>query len=251
MPITIAGLCRYPIKSLSAEALTRVVVTPGRALPGDRRFALRHAKSSYDPAAPSWQRKREFAVLVHNADLARLQTSFDADTGTLRIALGGQTLFVGNVASAAARRGAEAVINSVVKDARGPLQLVDAGAVALTDQQVPYLSLINLATLRELSARAGAELDPARFRGNVLVDGLAPWAEFDWVGRRLTAGGVALKVIKRIDRCMATAVNPATAQRDVDTLTILREHYGHIDCGVFAEVETGGELRVGQALTVS
>ena len=36
-----------------------------------------------------------------------------------------------------------------------------------------------------------------RFRGNVWLDGLAPFAEFDLVGRDLRVGGATLRVRER------------------------------------------------------
>lgn len=246
----IRALYRYPIKSFSPEALMRAELRPARALPGDRRFALAHGESEFDPAAPAWARKRNFLCLVHDDAVASVATAFDPATAHLRVSHGGATLFYGEVLSADGRAAASAAFNAVLKDRRGPLRLVDASDAALTDQQVPYLSFINLATVRELGEKAGAALDPVRFRGNVLVDGLAPWAEFDWVGKTLAIGGARLEVAKRIDRCMATAVNPATATRDVDTLKVLREIYGHIDCGVFGHVAAGGAVAVGDVITV-
>jgi uncharacterized protein YcbX len=217
----------------------------------DRRFALRHAQSAYDPARPSWHKKSEFAVLVHHETLAKLQTFFDDATGVLRIALGGNTLFVGNVLHNPGRRGAEAVINNIMKDRRGPLQLVDAGNIALADVEPPYLSLINLATLGDLAEKVGIALDPLRFRGNILVEGLAPWAEFDWPGQTLAIGAARLNVIRPIGRCMATAVDPFTAQRDVNTVKALHDHYGHTNFGVYAEVRVGGTIKPGDTINVA
>ncbi len=44
MTITVAEICRYPVKGLNAERLARVLLTPGEGLPHDRRFALAHAR---------------------------------------------------------------------------------------------------------------------------------------------------------------------------------------------------------------
>jgi uncharacterized protein YcbX len=251
MATTITHLYRYPIKGLSAESMLRVVLTPGQAVPGDRRFALRHANSAFDPAAPAWQRKREFAMLAHTAELAKLQTTLDVESGTMRLGVAGQTLFEGNVYTGTGRSEAERVINSFIKDARGPLQLVDAGNLALTDMQQPYISVINLASLRDFSSKVGQPVDVARFRGNIIIEGLAPWAEFDWIDRQIRIGSVLLSVPKRIERCVATTVNPSTAERDLDVPSLLRQHYGHIDCGVFVAINVGGEVGVGDVVTVS
>ena len=48
-----------------------------------------------------------------------------------------------------------------------------------------------------------------------------------------------LKIVKRIVRCAATEVDPDTGIRDLDVPRILMQTYGHVDCGVYAEVIEG------------
>jgi hypothetical protein len=75
-----------------------------------------------------------------------------------------------------------------------------------------------------------------------------PWGEFDLLGEEIMLGGARLRVFKRIVRCPATEVNPATAERDAKPPQALREHFGHADLGVYAEVIEEGRVAVGDAL---
>ena len=77
------------------------------------------------------------------------------------------------------------------------------------------------------------------------MDGLAPWEEFDWIGKTVRVGGTVLKVHERIERCLHTAANPKTGARDADTLGALRDGWDHQDFGVYAEVIEGGEIALG------
>jgi uncharacterized protein len=43
-------------------------------------------------------------------------------------------------------------------------------------------------------------------------------------------------------------VNPETAERDAEPPKWLRQHFGHADLGVYAEVIEGGRIAVGDAL---
>lgn len=246
----ITHLYRYPIKGLSAQSLTQVLLTPGKAFPGDRRFALRHAKSAFDLGKPVWHRKSEFVMLAHTADVAKLQTDLSIDTGILRITVAGATVFAGNVFTEPGRRGAQSAIDAVIKDARGGLQLIDAGTVSLTDVEPPYISIINLATVRDLALKVGQDLDADRFRGNIVIDHAAPWAEFDWVDRSLKIGDATLKVIRRIGRCSATSVNTTTAIRDIDIPAKLSKSFGHMQFGVYAEVTVGGTINPKDSITL-
>jgi hypothetical protein len=118
-----------------------------------------------------------------------------------------------------------------------------------TDNPTPYVSLINLATVREIAGKLGREaLDPLRFRANLYVDDLDPWAELSWVGKELVAGEVRFACAERIDRCAATNVDPATGARDLNIPLALRQSYSHIDCGVLLGVARGGRLETGQSI---
>jgi len=94
----------------------------------------------------------------------------------------------------------------------------------------------------------GAELDARRFRGNLIIEAEA-WAEFDWLGRVITIGDVQLEVVKRIERCAATTVNPQTGERDQQVPLALRKNYGHADCGVYAIVRCDGMVRAGAEIS--
>jgi uncharacterized protein len=108
-----------------------------------------------------------------------------------------------------------------------------------------------LESVGALARVVGAPVDPLRFRGNVYVDGLDPWTEFDLVGKTIASPeGVRLRVIKRIERCAATNVDPASGQRDREIPKALMRLYGHVDCGIYAEVLSGGRLAEGERLAV-
>jgi uncharacterized protein YcbX len=82
-----------------------------------------------------------------------------------------------------------------------------------------------------------------------MVEGLEPWVELDLAGRELTtAAGVRLHVIKRIERCAATNVDPQTGIRDLQLPKALMTAFGHFDCGIYCKVLSGGRLAEGERL---
>ena len=119
----------------------------------------------------------------------------------------------------------------------------------MTDSDFPSVSILNRASLAALGARLGKPLAMERFRGNVWLDGLEPFAEFDLVGRDIRLGGASLRVRERITRCKATTVDPDTGIGDADTLGALRAGWGHEDFGVYAEVVAGGRVALGDTAT--
>jgi uncharacterized protein YcbX len=130
-------------------------------------------------------------------------------------------------------------------------RLVRLPGRGFTDSDFPSVSLLNAASNRALEQRFGRPLNPERWRGNLLVEGLEPWAEFGWIGRRLRIGEAELLVRERIGRCNATKHDPGSGRLDADTLAELEAGWGHTDFGVYAEVVTGGRVAVGDPLTVA
>ena len=61
-------------------------------------------------------------------------------------------------------------------------------------------------------------------------------------------GSARAKVVKRIVRCAATNADPATGIRDLEIPKTLMQRFGHMDCGVYAEVLKGGEISVGDGI---
>ncbi|MFC7477871.1 MOSC domain-containing protein [Dankookia sp. GCM10030260] len=240
---------RYPVKGLTAEALEEVLLSPGECLPHDRRFALAQGDSAFDPAAPAWVQKRHFGCLMANARLALLHSAFDPQTGILAIRPPDAPPLLASTRTEAGRVEIGAFLAGFLgEEARGTPRFVEAPGHNFTDVAAKCVSIIGLSSLHALEQRAGVTLDPLRFRANIYVSGSTPWAEFDLLGQEVLLGGARLRVFKRIVRCPATEVNPDTAERDAAPPKWLREHFGHADLGVYAEVLEGGRIAVGDAL---
>lgn len=250
---TIARICRYPVKGLSAEPLERVQLAPGEGLPLDRKFALARPGTPFDPDRPAWLPKTRFLMLMKDERLATLRVAYDDASGRLRIdqPAGAREpdQISADVRTAPGCAAIEAFFESFMgKDLGGRPHLVSARGHTFTDSEAKYVSLINLATVEEFERTLGRPVDPLRFRANLYVADLPAWAEFDWLGRDLAAGGVRFRVAERIDRCAATNVDPETGERDLNIPLTLRQRYGHIDCGVFLRVVECGEIAVGQTI---
>jgi uncharacterized protein len=254
MDLRVAALHRYPVKGLSPERLSRAVLQNGAYFPGDRLFAVENGPSGFDATDPQHQPKIKFLMLMRNEALARLRTRYDDETGILTIEEGGREAARGDLATRQGRLAIEAFFRTYMpRELRGPPKLLGApDGFRFTDSRKGFVSLISLASVRAIEDMIGSAVDPLRFRGNVHLEGLAPWAEFDLVGRVLEgASGLRLKITKRIERCAATNVDPATGIRDLEIPAILRRRLGHSDCGVYAEILAGGVLAEGERLAVA
>ena len=241
----VASLHRYPVKGLSPEALDKVELAAGSFFPGDRILAFENGRSSFDPAAPAFQPKTRFLMLMKNARLAELVSRFDDETQSLSLWHGGREMARGDIVSQEGRAALESFLQDFCKgETRGPVRLLQApDGFRFTDSiRSGFVSILNMASVRDLEQRMGAPVDPLRFRANIAVEGWEPWREEDMVGKRLMIGGAQLRVLKTIDRCPATHVDPVTGCRDLDIMQTLQGAFGRISCGIYAGVKIGGAI---------
>ncbi|TDK43885.1 MOSC domain-containing protein [Antarcticimicrobium luteum] len=242
---------RHPIKSHGRERVASVTLTEGAALPWDRRWAVAHEASRFDDAAPAWTPCREFTRAAGSPALQAVAAQLDEATGRLTLSHPNRpdiTITPEDPADAARFIDwASAITNS---DRPQPARLVRAPAQAMTDSDYPSVSLINMASHAEVERQLGHAISPLRWRGNILFDGFAPWAETAWPAKRLRLGAVEMELVEPIRRCMATTANPETGLRDAETLKALNEGFGHQDCGVYARVTRGGPLSEGDTIEV-
>ncbi|NEU15091.1 MOSC domain-containing protein, partial [Methylobacterium sp. BTF04] len=122
--------------------------------------------------------------------------------------------------------------------------------IALSPVMMRAISVVNLASVHALAEATGRTLDPLRFRANIHLDRLAPWQELDWVGRELSIGAVRFRGLARTPRCGAVNVNPATAERDTNLPKAIKQHFGHVDLGIYLEVVESGTITRADVLTL-
>jgi uncharacterized protein len=250
----LTSLYRYPVKGLSPERLPGVALTAGGYFPGDRMFAIENGPCGFDPASPERPPKIVFLMLMRHEALARLKTRYIDETGELVINLEGGEVARGNLATNEGRTAISTFFKSFMPESlRGEPQVLNApDGFRFTDSRSGFVSLINLASVADLEKKMRASVDPLRFRGNLHVEGLAPWQEFDLVGKVLEGpSGLRLEVIKRIERCAATGVDPETGRRDLPVVKALMQAYDHVDCGIYCKIIAGGTLAEGEQLGVA
>ena len=254
MTTELVDIVRYPVKGLSAEKLQRVTLTNGQGLPHDRRFAIARGAVEFDSANPAWLHKTKFYMLMRNASLARLQTRFDEQSGTLTIWQDSSEIARADITTPSGRADIEQFFTKFLGDDanEGAPRILEAAGHMFGDasrkegaDSGKYVSLIDIASIRALERHTGSPVDPIRFRANLYVEGTAPWEEFTWVGQTISVGKAQLRVLSPITRCAATQVNPTTAERDLNVPKALQQAFDHIHMGVYTEVIGSGEVTIG------
>lgn len=251
MDTTINALTFFPVKGLSAQPIERVTLVAGQGFPGDRQFGFARPNSGFDPAQPKPLPKTKFYMLARDAAIALLSTEYDNDTGVLSMSAQhheGQF----DISTTQGKNDASDFLKSylALPDDETP-QLYEASPHRFTDVSVDStemmntVSIINLDSVAEFSKAIGQEVDPKRFRGNIHLSNLPAFSELEMIGQQCVIGAARFKIVRRTKRCPATEVNLNTGERDIKTPSRLREHYGHMDMGVYAEVVQGGVIAEG------
>ncbi len=207
------GECRvvavydYPVKGAAGRAHNRLHVDPAVGVVNDRRRAFKKHASMPDEWAP----KGAFFVGMNTALMVAQVPVFMTDGD------GSEQLDPRWLDRVAKRLGVES------------LDVLDThGAFTLADRPRRYVSIINLASVRTLGEFVGTAIDPARFRMNVWIDGLEPFAELDWVEghpgtRDIQVGGMRLRVDEACVRCKAIEANPHSGEYDLALQKALEE----------------------------
>ncbi len=236
---------RYPIKGVGAERLRAIDLATGLPLPLDRAWAVLEDGGD---TTEGWRACRNFLRGAKGPSLMAVTCRVDGDVIHLshpdRPDL-----------SVSPGKDDAALLNwlTPIYPAERPkaAALIKSPPEGMSDAPFASISILNPSSLRALGEKLGQDLDRRRFRANLWIDGLAPWEEFDLVGRTLCIGDARLEVTEVITRCRATEANPETGHRDAETLTALQDGWGHRNFGVYARVRSGGTIKVGDTVTTS
>lgn len=219
----VVGLWRYPVKSMSAEALAEVDVS-WHGLAGDRRWAF--IRNGVQQSGFPWLTLRE------RHDMNHYRPSFvepaRPDKSPLTVETPSGAVF--DIADPAL--GAELYPSGVrvIKQDRGIFDTFP-------------LSLITTQTIARLGETVGAALGVQRFRPNILVEAAdeAEMPEDGWLGCVLRIGGMRMRIDKRDSRCMVITIDPVTSERNPAILrAVARDRQGCL--GVYGSTVEAGRV---------
>lgn len=209
MALTIAGLWRYPVKSLAGEAIESAELTTS-GIPGDRIVYVRGPEGLRTS-------RRQYRLLG-------LAGTLDAT---------GEALINGaHWTSAEALR--------LVRDAAGD----DAELATLGGEGVFDILPLLVATdgaVKEFGR------DVRRLRPNILIGGVDGMAERDWEGMHLHVGSAIIELDSLRGRCPMTTVDPDLITRDPEVLRDIGRRFGG-KLALNASVLSAGVVSVGDTV---
>ncbi len=246
----VAQLWRHPIKSHGREALGSVKLSESQCMPWDRHWAVTHEKSKFDPQNPEWVHCANFMRGMITPGLAGIWAELDEATATVTLrheALGEVQIAPDQPEDFTKFRDWVAPICTTSQQ---PTAIVKAPGRGMTDSGTASVSIMTMASHRSVEGRVGRKVEVERWRGNIWLDGPAPWEEMEWVGKDLRIGTAVMHIRKPIVRCAHTMANPKTGLRDTDLPAVLRDGWRHEDFGVQGVVIKSGTVAVGDSYEV-
>ncbi|HEX8219511.1 MAG TPA: MOSC N-terminal beta barrel domain-containing protein [Chloroflexia bacterium] len=229
-------LSRYPVKSMRAEALTEANVT-FEGIAGDRRFAfIQGRKRTNFP----WLTAREIPRMVLYAARHVDPTNPDKSDVLVTTPEGKELdIFSDELLAELREQLTERERNQPIY----PVHLKSAF-------DATHISLVTTHALKKLSELVGEEIEPRRFRENLVVNtnGSERPDEQSWVGSRIVIGqgerAVIVALTNSDHRCMMPNLHPDTAEQDPRILRNIAQNQNNI-MGVYGCVVQRGTIRVG------
>ncbi len=246
-------LARHPVKGFTPERLDRARLQAGAYFPCDRLYAVEDGPSGFDPTAPAHVSKQRFTVLAKLPRVAQARTRYHEASAVFSVRAPGFAPLEACLAEPQGRDAFAAWLQDFLgEEASGPLKVLPApDGYRFMDHPRGFVSVVNLASVREIEAKAGRPLDPLRFRANIYVEGWQAWSENDAEGKVVRIGSAEGRVLKPITRCLATHVDPTSGERDADVTGVLFREFNHLLCGVYVEIERDGEVAEGDAIELA
>jgi uncharacterized protein YcbX len=222
---TVAGLWRYPVKSMAEESLDRADVS-WHGVPGDRRWAF--IRPGMERSGFPWLTIRELPEMRHYLPFFVEPERPDASRTMVHTPDGDELEVTDPALASALGDGIRVIKQNVGVFDTMPLSLITTQAIA------------------SLGAWVEPTLTPLRFRPNLLIEatGDAAFPEDEWVGSVLRVGDMRMRVDRRDVRCVMINIDPVTDEKDPDVLrTVARER--DTSLGVYGATVTPGTVAVG------
>ncbi len=231
-----------PVKGFPGLELEKATLETGSGIPNDRRyaFAMGGGQSAERlPPSKLFRCSRHDGLLkfsIRSTPAGFSLTNPDGD----EIAIDyndAQTV-------SSANHALSDFLKSVEPASQDVPQLIEANAkVRNWDFVDTPVSLINAASVQQITETLGMSNDLKRFRCNLVIEGLEAWEELAWVGKRIRIGEAEIDISRPIKRCPAPGVNPVSGERDIDFAKQLPNAFGHAYCGLYGVVVKGGEIK--------
>lgn len=233
----IVDIIRFPVKSMIGEPVIETKIG-WHGLQADRRYAFLKLE---DASGLPWLSARDFPGLL--AYRASFENPHDPDKSRIVVASP-----AGNIMPLNSKE----LLRELELQSGKQLKLIQLWRGAFDSMPI---SLVSRASILSIAGPIETDLDPARFRANLLVDAVDdhPFPEDRWLNKLVVCGdrpdSARLRVCRRDLRCSIVNVDPSTLRSERKVLNYIVNSRKN-QLGVYMSTERPGTAQVGDILGI-
>ena len=252
MSFNIQKLYFSPVKSISLTNSSNLYVQKNIGIKNDRIFVftrnISKKKSKIIEKIPNERNLNYFLTLRNSPFLNKY--NFDLIENTLFFKLGNEVIVSINYTE---ENNYDILTKELMK-----LEEHIKDTYLLLNKKFPFfdttpansISLINVNSIRDFENKINKSIEIPRFRGNIYVNDLKAWEEFNFIGKNIIINNCQFKVTGAIPRCSATNLVPNKTEININLPHELKVTYNHINMGIYLTPLNEGEIKVNDKIKI-
>ena len=259
MSTTISSINYCPVKSLSFQGIETCEIKKNIGIVGDRIFAfaknLDTDKAQLFEKSPAERKGKWNKIITLKNSPVLNKYNFLFKENKLTLISKDKEILTINVNELSERQLLSNKIIELENSLKEPIILMKNEESPFFDTSISNkvdfinsVSLLNIQSINDFQKKIDKKIEISRFRGNICIDGIKPWAEREWIGKIIKINNISFKVEKNIPRCVAINLKPATDDNSLNLLQSLKKTYDHFEMGIYLTALDDGEIGIGDKL---
>ena len=261
MSITISSINYCPVKSISFQTIDKCEIKKNIGIVGDRIFAFtkyldlnnaRLFEKSPEERKGKWNK---VLTLKNSPVLNKYNFLYKEDNLTLTFK--DKEILTIDINELSERQLLSNKIIELENSLEEPIVLIKNEKFPFFDTSISNkvnfinsVSLLNIQSINDFKKKTDQKIEISRFRGNLCIDGIKPWAEREWIGKIIKINNVSFKVEKNIPRCVAINLKPSTDDNSLNLLQSLKKTYNHFEMGIYLTALDDGEIKLSDKVRI-
>ncbi|WP_415308000.1 MOSC domain-containing protein [Candidatus Pelagibacter sp. Uisw_099_02] len=261
MSATISSINYCPVKSVSFQTINKCEIKKDIGIIGDRIFAFAknldsHKVQLFEKIPEERKGKWNKVLTLKNSPVLN-KYNFFYKKNRLTLTFKDKEILTIDINELSERQLLSNKIIELENSLKEPIVLMKNEEFPFFDTSISNkvdfinsVSLINIQSVSDFQKKTNEKVEISRFRGNICIDGIKPWAEREWIGKTIKINDISFKVEKNIPRCVAINLKPTTDDNSLNLLQSLKKNYNHFEMGIYLTALDDGEINLGDKIKI-
>jgi uncharacterized protein YcbX len=261
MSATISSINYCPVKSVSFQSIDKCEIKKDIGIVGDRIFAfakdLAQDKAQLFEKSPEERKGKWNKILTLKNSPILNKYNFSYKNNSLTLTFKDKEILTIDINDLSDRQLLSNKIMELENSLKEPIVLMKNEEFPFFDTSISNkvdfinsVSLLNIQSINDFQKKIDRKIEMSRFRGNICIDGIKPWAEREWIGKIIKINNISFKVEKNIPRCVAINLKPTTDDNSLNLLQLLKKNYNHYEMGIYLTALDDGEINLGEKVEI-